>query len=145
MAVSPLELQALTPEDVANIKKLELIIDEKLSTGYEPGGQVRLNLVPIAEAARCRVTFKMRKELLSRYEAVGWIVMLESTPTAEYVVFNGPAMPKEAEIVPNISTDDMIKKMQDAVINPPTTHKPPVFTSASRDDKDLPYNRTKLA
>lgn len=151
MAIGPQDLQVLTPEDEANVGKIEKLIDEKLQANYDIGGAVRLNIANMADVLKCKLTYKMRKELVSRYEKVGWAIETESTPTSEFFTLSEPK-PQTAEevrdaMIPEMSADNMMDRMAEA--REPKSNSGPVspFKSlppTSRGDYDDPYSRKKL-
>lgn len=154
MAIGPQDLLALTPEDEENIKKIESVLDEKLQANFEGAGEARLNISNAASSVKCRLTFKMRKELASRYEKVGWAIGEEAEPGKDiFFTFSvpgekapeGPVDPRDADVIPNMSTEEMLDKMGGAVAKPAGTVNP--FRNAaptSRGDFDDPYTRKKL-
>lgn len=145
MAVGPNDLLALTPEDEAGVGKLEKLIDEKLQANYEPGGNFTVNLAPLADSVKHRLTFKMKRELCSRYEKVGWAVKLDGSGVNDFIIFEGPVgPPPKADIVPQIDVDQMLNRMAEKQ-GEASSVRPPVIKQATRDDPELPYNRSKLA
>lgn len=147
MAVGPHELLTLTAEDEIAVGRLELLIDEKLQANYEPGGQVQINLSLLGDVVKHRITFKMKKELFSRYERVGWTIKLDGSGVSETMIFAGPKVKTEAEkdaIIPDVPVDQILEKMKEKAISGDAGHKPPAFKPVTRDD--TPYgSRGKLA
>lgn len=152
MAIGPQDLQVLTPEDEANVGKIENLIDEKLQANYDVGGSLRLNIANMADVLKCKLTFKMRKELVARYEKVGWAIETESTPTSEFFTFSEPK-PQTAEeardaMIPDMSADNMMDRMAEARTTAKESSGPvSPFRSlppTSRGDYDDPYSRKKL-
>lgn len=152
MAIGPQDLQVLTPEDEANVGKIEILIDEKLQANYDIGGAVRLNIANMADVLKCKLTYKMRKELVTRYEKVGWAIETESTPTSEFFTFSEPkpqtAEEKRDAMIPDMSADNMMDKMAEARTSQKESSGPVTpFRSlppTSRGDYDDPYSRKKL-
>lgn len=156
MAIGPQDLQVLTPEDEANVAKIEKIIDSKLQANYDIGGSMRLNISTIVDGLKCRLTFKMRKELFTRYQKVGWNVEPESVPsqagpTTEFFTFNEPVQdlkPQQKDImIPDIETQEKLNKMSEEGTapkpsGPVSPFKPKSITT--RESYDNPYKRTKL-
>lgn len=158
MAIGPQDLLALTPEDEENIKKIETVLDEKLQANFEGAGEARLNISNAAVTVKCRLTFKMRKELATRYEKVGWAISEEaepgrdvfflfSIPLPEGATSSTPADPRDADVIPQMSTEEMLDKMasaggagKPAGTTSPFRNLPPT----SRGDFDDPYSRKKL-
>lgn len=150
MAIGPQDLQTLTPEDEANVKKIEDAIDAKLQANYDIGGQARLNITSIANMLKCRLTFKMRKELVIRYEKVGWVVACESDATSEYFIFSEPVAKSAEEVedamIPDMSTNDMLNKMSEAGSAPRPSGPVSPFKGVAPDIRGVndPYSRKKL-
>jgi hypothetical protein len=176
MAISPKDLLALTPEDEESVGKIEKLLDEKLTSQFEPGsgGNARINVGFLADSVKCRLTYKMKKELENRYTKAGWtvgfdgdfIVMSEPRP-AHPVKVAAPPAPKAAPKAPAVPLDELLDDEnlpppeafpsdaeimsevlgQEAprVVRDPGGPRPPIVNSTTREDPDNPYQRRKLS
>jgi hypothetical protein len=149
MAVSPLSLHKLSPEDQKALVEIEKIIDSKLQANFDLGGSIRLNVSAISDSIKARLTSKMQRDLAEMYRKVNWNVDVEATPTTVFFTFSeAVAEAKASDPVPSdMPTQEMLDKMSEARTSAPSGPVSSPFKPMpipSRDDPEGPYKRAKL-
>ncbi len=149
MAVSPSDLEKLTPEAIEKLKQVEKALDEKLQEQYQAGSECTFNLMLVAKLNGIeKLTFKMKTEILNKYKAAGWNVNIDPSQP-DMITFSGPTGNQDPD-TPNMSVEEMMKLLESkkkelGVAGKNKTTTVPVsepFPSKSRNDADNPYKNT---